>query len=187
MNAFRATVANTQQPTHRTRRQRAQLTKHYSRPCNISHSAAHSLHRTPNQPQKRQAEVIGWNGDKKNILKRKRRKKKRASTLSSKDKGRSPVPSFLPTPAPRPLNLWFECLRRSSVSLRLLRPHCHSVVWGNNGALMAVQHTHTTHWGPLALTKVEGWNETMVGRWGRGGGGSGGKGASGGRGRMREL
>ena len=29
---------------------------------------------------------------------------------------------------------------------------------------MAVQHTHTTHWGPLALTKVEGWNETMVGR-----------------------
>ena len=56
---------------------------------------------------------------------------------------------------------------------------------------MAVQHTHTTHWGPLALTKVEGWNETMVGRrGGGGGGGSGGKGASGGRGgggRMREL
>ena len=41
---------------------------------------------------------------------------------------------------------------------------------------MAVQHTHTTHWGPLALTKVEGWNETMVGRGG--GEGGGGKGAN---------
>ena len=49
---------------------------------------------------------------------------------------------------------------------------------------MAVQHTHTTHWGPLALTKVEGWNETMVGRRvgglreqaGAGGGGGGGGG-----------
>ena len=53
---------------------------------------------------------------------------------------------------------------------------------------MAVQHTHTTHWGPLALTKVEGWNETMVGRGGGEGGvreqtWRGGGNCSGGRGR----